>query len=335
MWNMTVKLVDVAVHLAENKPSLGLPFGSRMGTIACVTMGLTHLRTWLRLTPEALAEVRNGWQRLACEHMTDSEQPLQRNPGSVFVSRRRHGFTLVELLVVIAIIAILAALLLPALAKAKERGRSSRCLSNLCQLGIASTLYADGNDGALPWSEKHWTAPSNPNGALNYTDPTAANFSINAYWELWNYAGNNDGLWQCPSAVEDKATIVSGDNSPLIGYMGNVFAIGVTKSPLGMGTDILPKRSSAIINPSRAKLFTDIGVNAQGVWVGMTYQNTIFTAQIVPMPLHRSSLNAVMADGHAEQISRNEFQSPGGPAVPFQVASRQNWWRDGAVALLP
>jgi prepilin-type N-terminal cleavage/methylation domain-containing protein len=60
-----------------------------------------------------------------------------------------RAFTLIELLVVIAIIAILAALLLPALSQAKERGRCSRCISNLHQMGLALTIYADDFGGSV------------------------------------------------------------------------------------------------------------------------------------------------------------------------------------------
>ena len=60
------------------------------------------------------------------------------------------GFTLIELLVVIAIMALLAALLLPALGKAKEAGRATACISNLRQIGVALQLYVDGNNNRLP-----------------------------------------------------------------------------------------------------------------------------------------------------------------------------------------
>jgi prepilin-type N-terminal cleavage/methylation domain-containing protein len=67
------------------------------------------------------------------------------------MTTRRAGFTLIELLVVIAIIAILAAILFPVFATAKERGRQARCLSNEKQLTNAIILYTDDNNGGMPF----------------------------------------------------------------------------------------------------------------------------------------------------------------------------------------
>src|SRR5215204_2086337 len=72
------------------------------------------------------------------------------NALSVDSGQKRRGFTLIELLVIIAVIAILAELLLPALARAKQRAHATTCISNLKQIGIAIQLYADESDDYLP-----------------------------------------------------------------------------------------------------------------------------------------------------------------------------------------
>ena len=96
--------------------------------------------------------------------------------GGFVRGHARAGFNLVELFVVIAIVALLATLLLPALTKAKEQGRSSICKNNMRQLALAMILYADDNNDYLPWPgdvDRNWqpdwvfggqanTYPNNP-----------------------------------------------------------------------------------------------------------------------------------------------------------------------------
>ncbi|MFQ3610011.1 MAG: prepilin-type N-terminal cleavage/methylation domain-containing protein [Fimbriimonadales bacterium] len=100
--------------------------------------------------------------------------------------RKSAGFTLIELLVVIAIIAILAAILFPVFAQAREKGRQSHCLSNLRQLGTALRAYASDYDERLPGA--------GPGDSYTYPRAGLPGWMLTPY--RWNYAGHwVPGVW--------------------------------------------------------------------------------------------------------------------------------------------
>jgi prepilin-type N-terminal cleavage/methylation domain-containing protein/prepilin-type processing-associated H-X9-DG protein len=106
-----------------------------------------------------------------------------------------RAFTLIELLVVIAVIGVLAGLLLPAASRAKEAGRSTTCLSNLRQLGLALQMYVQDNQNRLPVMRDRGVASPDP-GATNVVALPRPDLVLS------NYLGAAR-VWRCPSDRKD------------------------------------------------------------------------------------------------------------------------------------
>jgi len=131
----------------------------------------------------------------------------------------KRGFTLIELLVVIAIIAILAAILFPVFAKAREKARQTKCTSNLRQIALAASMWAQENEEKLPLATAFWSVINVPQAIL--TCPSKKTLS-NGYVCVNYWSGKS--LGDIPNA---SAAVIAGDGLTVSGGTANIAYRGI------------------------------------------------------------------------------------------------------------
>ncbi|HEY3397871.1 MAG TPA: DUF1559 domain-containing protein [Armatimonadota bacterium] len=211
------------------------------------------------------------------------------------MSHRRSGFTLIELLVVIAIIAILAAILFPVFARAREKAMQSNCLSNVKQLTLGVIMYNSDNDQYMPPAWRDWGG-----------SPTC--------WPSWRGAiypyVKNLQLFKCPSRMTlgtDGETAPGSNAQFPCGYGINADAGGaghpVTGAAWQLGTVDGPQKDTSIVKPAETIVIAE--TNATGppsslfCYLSQTISNPAWACTNLAAP-HGGQSNYGFCDGHVK-----------------------------------
>ncbi|NUQ00839.1 MAG: prepilin-type N-terminal cleavage/methylation domain-containing protein [Armatimonadetes bacterium] len=227
-------------------------------------------------------------------------------------SMKRHGFTLIELLVVIAIIAILAAILFPVFAKAREKARQTSCASNLKQMGVAQLQYVQDYDekflagrytGVCMWGHDH---------------QAAAPGAINDYRGWANHLqpySKNVQMYVCPSQAPTRCASAAVEATTSNAYGFNYDGLSVT---VGIALAQLQTPSATMMNMDMADTFVISSTN--------TYTQCM-ASMGTGLTRHNDGANIVYADGHTKWMSgqgvRGEVPQTAGVFSDFLAITMQ------------
>jgi prepilin-type N-terminal cleavage/methylation domain-containing protein/prepilin-type processing-associated H-X9-DG protein len=203
-------------------------------------------------------------------------------PQSAF----RRAFTLIELLVAIAIIAILAAILFPVFAKAREKARQTSCASNLRNLGAAVLMYAQDYDEQFPLAAY-----------------AGAGFTFFTWHDLTDPYSKNTDIWHCPSSQVSKKD-QGGKVTTHFGY--NVRYLTTIQPDFSNANGHTAVSLAAIQSPAETVLLVDAKASISGSWCGDDGKFLLPPSAADahcwgrPNPLHSEGSNLLWADSHVK-----------------------------------
>jgi prepilin-type N-terminal cleavage/methylation domain-containing protein/prepilin-type processing-associated H-X9-DG protein len=223
--------------------------------------------------------------------------------------KRRPAFTLIELLVVVAIIGILAALILPALAKSKSKAQGIYCFSNTRQLTLGWLLYADDHDGKFCPNRTN-SIDSWVGGILDFENIRTDNTNVQhlldpKYAKLAPYI-NVAGIFKCPA---DKSVVSYGGHrlARVRSFSMNHAVGGIEPAghlPFGTGWMVY-KKSAEMLDPAPSKLWVLMDEHVDSIDDGrfiVDCESMGASARLVSFPAatHNGSSSISFADGHSE-----------------------------------